>query len=431
MIRLVRVRFHDGHFGETRSTFHKQPADRSAGGGRAQADRSRILLRTEMTPGGIHLAVDAVGTRFGGAATVLTDFIAAAVANPRIHRLTLFVSPREQRMFELPAADRVYTQDVLANGGFKRILWLIEGLPRAVQKFEAQALYCLGNGGVGPPNIATAVLIQQSIPFYREGLQRLGIGDRLRMTAIREVMRLSCRRAELVVVQSKAMRDRIESDLGVDGSKLLVSHPSARKRAPRNADDPQLTRMRDAPRSCRLLYVGNARPYKNLDFLLRALYSARARGAQWRLFMTCPPSHPLCAPPFVVGLGTLQPEALWAAYELADVLVMPSLVETVGLPMLEAASAGTPVLAADRPYARETCGDGALYFDPQDIADFQTKLDRLMTDHELRLNLIGRGRVLSAKREKERPYERLVDELVALASNGRSGPASRAHSGRC
>jgi len=52
-----------------------------------------------------------------------------------------------------------------------------------------------------------------------------------------------------------------------------------------------------------------------------------------------------------VGIGQLKTGSLRRVYELATVLVQPSLTETVGLPMLEAMSVGTPVLAADRPYA--------------------------------------------------------------------------------
>src|SRR3989442_11549023 len=45
--------------------------------------------------------------------------------------------------------------------------------------------------------------------------------------------------------------------------------------------------------------------------------------------------------------------SLREAYELATLVVLPSLAETVGLPMPEAMSVGTPVLAADRAYAHD------------------------------------------------------------------------------
>jgi len=55
--------------------------------------------------------------------------------------------------------------------------------------------------------------------------------------------------------------------------------------------------------------------------------------------------------------GYLQTHALEAWYHRADALVFPSLCETWGLPLSEAAALGLPILAADLPYARETLSD--------------------------------------------------------------------------
>lgn len=61
-------------------------------------------------------------------------------------------------------------------------------------------------------------------------------------------------------------------------------------------------------------------------------------------------------------LAELDDAALWEAYRLADCVVMASQDEGYGLPLVEAARLGRPVLARDRPVFREVAGDGALYF---------------------------------------------------------------------
>jgi glycosyltransferase involved in cell wall biosynthesis len=67
-------------------------------------------------------------------------------------------------------------------------------------------------------------------------------------------------------------------------------------------------------------------------------------------------------------IGLQTPERLAALYEKCDVLLFPSLLETWGLPLTEAKSRGLAILAADRPYARETvgCYDRVTFFDPKD-----------------------------------------------------------------
>lgn len=50
----------------------------------------------------------------------------------------------------------------------------------------------------------------------------------------------------------------------------------------------------------------------------------------------------------------------------AAALLFPSLAEGFGLPPVEAAALGVPVVASDLPVLRETCGNFAVYLDPRD-----------------------------------------------------------------
>jgi glycosyltransferase involved in cell wall biosynthesis len=52
----------------------------------------------------------------------------------------------------------------------------------------------------------------------------------------------------------------------------------------------------------------------------------------------------------------------------AKALLMPSLAEGFGLPVIEALAAGTPVIASTLPSHRESAGDLAVYCDPHDAA---------------------------------------------------------------
>lgn len=71
-----------------------------------------------------------------------------------------------------------------------------------------------------------------------------------------------------------------------------------------------------------------------------------------------------------------------AMYSAADALVFPSLTESYGLPLVEAMTIGMPIVAADRPYARELCGATGIYFDPHSpasllraLSDLRSRLD--------------------------------------------------------
>lgn len=49
--------------------------------------------------------------------------------------------------------------------------------------------------------------------------------------------------------------------------------------------------------------------------------------------------------------------------------------------MLEAMAAGAPVVAADRPYAREICGPAAAFFDPDSPDALFLQLEAVLAAH--------------------------------------------------
>ena len=68
-------------------------------------------------------------------------------------------------------------------------------------------------------------------------------------------------------------------------------------------------------------------------------------------------------------LGYVPDDELPSLYARARLLLMPSLYEGFGLPVLEAMASGTPVVAANRGALPETCGDAALVVEPHEFAD--------------------------------------------------------------
>jgi glycosyltransferase involved in cell wall biosynthesis len=70
--------------------------------------------------------------------------------------------------------------------------------------------------------------------------------------------------------------------------------------------------------------------------------------------------------PHVRELGAVPERELAALYRGAQALLMPSFAEGFGLPVAEALSVGTPVLASNIPAHREVAGAAARYLSPID-----------------------------------------------------------------
>lgn len=90
-------------------------------------------------------------------------------------------------------------------------------------------------------------------------------------------------------------------------------------------------------------------------------------------------------------VGRIDFDALRALVAGADLLVMPSLYEGVGLPPLEAMASHTAVLASSIPALRETCGQGADYFAPRDHHALARLIRTCCEDDAARAALAERG----------------------------------------
>ncbi|BBZ79846.1 glycosyl transferase family 1 [Mycolicibacterium anyangense] len=93
----------------------------------------------------------------------------------------------------------------------------------------------------------------------------------------------------------------------------------------------------------------------------------------------------------VVAQRLTDGELRWL-YENAAALVFPSFYEGFGLPVLEAQALGCPVIASNRASIPEVGGDGALYFDPENVTELLQHAHTLESDSSAADKLVDLGR---------------------------------------
>lgn len=96
-------------------------------------------------------------------------------------------------------------------------------------------------------------------------------------------------------------------------------------------------------------------------------------------------------------LGQLDAPAMAQQFRDAAIVVSPSLYEPFGLVPLEAARAGSALVLSDIPTYRELWNDVALFGSPRDPSALAEKINRLITEPELRSALAGKARERSAQ----------------------------------
>ena len=93
----------------------------------------------------------------------------------------------------------------------------------------------------------------------------------------------------------------------------------------------------------------------------------------------------------VIFTGYLQDDELVVLLNLSTVLVLPSLMEGFGLPAIEAAACGCPVIATTASPLPSLLGDGGLYIDPTKPVDLRIALTHVLASENFRRRMREAG----------------------------------------
>ena len=130
----------------------------------------------------------------------------------------------------------------------------------------------------------------------------------------------------------------------------------------------RVSSLRHDARGLRLFYPATEYPHKNHK-IFEGLLSRDLDSLIERLVLTVPAERFSDAPKWLSCAGQLSHAECLSEYQQADALVFPSVLESYGLPLVEAMVMGMPIIAADLPYARLLCGDEGIYFNPASSED--------------------------------------------------------------
>lgn len=147
-----------------------------------------------------------------------------------------------------------------------------------------------------------------------------------------------------------------------------------------------------------ILYVGNARAYKNVTRLIVAYSRLKAinprfpamkmvvrRDRAFRDFMR--DVQDCSAEKSISVLSHVTDDELRKLYRSCIGLVIPSLKEGFGLPALEAMAAGSPVVASAGTALEELVGDAGILVNPESVEDIMRGMALLTSQPELRRDL--------------------------------------------
>ncbi len=217
--------------------------------------------------------------------------------------------------------------------------------------------------------------------------------------------------ADAIATVSDFSRDEIVRHFGLAEERVFVvgeaSDPIFRRLDhPRPTPYLRLLGIDETART--VLYVGGFGPHKNLEALV-AVFSRMAAEEELsdvRLVMVGEHDREVFHSYFgtikrqveklglgnrVIFTGYLPDDELLVLLNLGTVLVLPSLMEGFGLPAVEAAACGCPVIATTASPLPQLLGEGGIYFEPTNLTGLRDALTSVLASSGLRGHMRDAG----------------------------------------
>ncbi len=231
--------------------------------------------------------------------------------------------------------------------------------------------------------------------------------NRLAFLYAERMIRRSLQRGDRIISVSRNTRSDLMSYFQVDGEKIEVVYNGIEDEFRTELPNDELERwMRNLGlERPYLLFVGNPKPHKNLDNVIKAY----ARALQLHDFphrLVCvgdrggiefkirQRASQLGIEDRILLLGHVAQEALPAIYQGAAAFLYPTLYEGFGLPVVEAMASRVPVITSNTSALKEIAAGYADLVNPLDVDGMAQAIVRTVsdTDHRRSLRKLGQRR---------------------------------------
>ncbi len=210
----------------------------------------------------------------------------------------------------------------------------------------------------------------------------------LRRIGYQLIVRLGVLRATHIIAVSESTKSDIVKSLHVSPQKISVTYEGVDTNI-------QTTKDANPSRTPYFLYVGNAYPHKNLEFLIRSFGTFVVKHPTYQLvligkndFFYTRLSAWVMQFPFasrVRFITSATDEELASYYIYTRAFIFPSLMEGFGLPALEAMKFGAPVLCSDIPVFHELFASIPQYFNPHNEQSLVDAMEQAATGKKKQL----------------------------------------------
>jgi glycosyltransferase involved in cell wall biosynthesis len=264
--------------------------------------------------------------------------------------------------------------------------------------------------------------------------------DTLLLNYWKQTIPHGARKADHIITVSQASKADICTTLKLPSRKVTVIptgyHPAFRLIMDERETGRMCTRLGLTGRF--VLGFASSDPRKNVSVFLTAMARVRERVHDCKVVIVCTSedvedevrtlASGIIDNQTLKLLSGLSREDLAMLYNLADVVLFPSLYEGFGLPVVEAMACGTPVVTSNVSSLPEVAGDAAILINPRSPVEASDAVVKLLLNDRLHRKKTAEGIMRARSFEWHRVANSTVGVYESLFEERQRMPAAVSHS---
>ncbi len=320
----------------------------------------------------------------GGVLTILKQFLEGInLYSKKDNTYYIFCSLEELKQYENEQI-KIIT-DIRGKKWLDRIKWDLWGLKKWSKKYSIKAdlIISLQNTGCRYfQQIPQIIYLHQPLSFYREIKWNVFKKEEriywFYQNIYPKIIFYSLPKNYLLVVQTKAMKERVQKQFQLEDNKIIAIRPSFE-----NIKVETISPINFNDQKFHIFYPATTYLYKNHEIIIKALKHIKDKEPNVfnnlvvhftfdnngkRNLDLIQLMNQLEVNSAIKLEGKLPYEKVLSFYKSCDLVVFPSYIETFGLPLIETALFGLPLLVSDADFSREIISnyEGAKFLDYKD-----------------------------------------------------------------
>lgn len=311
----------------------------------------------------------------GGALTILNQYYDVAVKDKENNWIFVVSTPQLKDNENV----KVLNYPWIKKSWFHRLYFDKLVAHKLVEKYNVDEILSLQNVVVFKIKIKQTLYLHQSLPFVEK---KYGLIENPKFWVYQNIISnmifKSIRKANKIIVQTKWMMNATIQKTGVNKNKFILKQPEL------NIKVKKFYKHNDGMRL--FFYPASGLSYKNHEVIVNACKLLKSKGINnYEVIFTLNGDenkevgklHELVESENlpVSFIGLLSINDVYEYYS-KSILIFPSYIETVGLPMLEAKIHKTPIIASDCAFSHEILDDydRVDFFNPFSIESLYVKM---------------------------------------------------------